>query len=281
MSEADVFSLARRFIRQSLEDGAGDTQYDHALLADKLGVEPKVLRANPSLHRVIQELVDRPNAERVLDWTIRDWLEYHHIYIEQGYRYGMPELQQTWMGRPIVKTPFDCWMYQEILHRVRPDLVVEFGVKFGGSILYYANLLDLIGHGEVIGVDVDVSEVNDLDHPRVTIVEGSSVDTEIVGEIHRRAANKRVIVIADSDHEKSHVLAELDAYHDLVGVGSYFVVEDSISDLMGWVPVPAPGAHPAIKEFLASHPEFESDRQWAERYLITSNPDGYLLRVSE
>ena len=281
MSKAPVFSIVEQFIRFALAQGMEDDQEAHAILAKELGLSPKLLRFNPELHRAMNVFEDQPNLSKVLDWTIRDWLRYHHIFIEQGYRYGMPHLQQKWMGRTILKTPFDCWVYQEIIHRVQPDMIVELGVKFGGSALYFAHLLDIIDDGEVIGVDIDLSNATDVQHPRITLMEGNSVAPEIVAQIHECAHGKRVIVMADSDHEKSHVLKELEAYHDLVPVGSYFIVEDGISDLMGWIPVPTPGAYAATKVFLKSHPEFEPDRELAEKYLITSNPDGYLLRVSE
>jgi len=258
-----------------------DDQEAHAILAKELGLSSKLFQFNPELHQAMNALEDRPNLSKVLDWTIRDWLRYHHIFIEQGYRYGMPHLQQKWMGHTILKTPFDCWVYQEIIHRVRPDVIVELGVKFSGSTLYFAHLLDIIGHGEVIGIDIDLSDATDVEHPRITFIEGSSIAPGIVAQIHKYAQGKGVIVIADSDHEKSHVLKELEAYHDLIPVDSYFIVEDGISDLMGWIPVPTPGAYAATKEFLKSHPEFEPDRELAGKYLITSNPDGYLLRVSE
>jgi cephalosporin hydroxylase len=281
VSKAEVFSLAERFLRYAIEKGASDSQQGHADLAAELGISPKLLQFNPELHRALNGTADTSNLSKVLDWTIRDWLNYHHQFIEQGYRYGLPQLQQEWMGRPILKTPFDCWIYQEIIHRVKPDVIVELGVKFGGSALYLANLMDIMGHGELIGVDVDLSNVQDLEHSRITFLEGSSTAQEIVADVHARVGGGRAIVIADSNHERTHVLGELDAYNDLVPKNSYFIVEDGIGELMDWMPVPIDGALAASTEFLASHPEFEADREIAEKYLITSNPDGFLLRVGE
>lgn len=281
VSKAEVFSLAERFIRYVIKNGAADSQDDRARVATELNIAPKLLQFNAELDRAISGLENRTNLSKVLDWTIRDWLNYHHLFIEQGYRYGMPHLQQEWMGRPILKTPFDCWVYQELIYRVRPDVIVELGVKFGGSGLYLAHLMDIIGHGEVLGVDIDLSNVLDLEHPRITFLEGSSTDPKIVAQVHARVSGQRAIVIADSNHECSHVLSELDSYHDLVPLGSYFIVEDGVGELMDWMPVPMGGALTAVVEFLNSHPEFEADRVIAEKYLITSNPDGYLLRVGE
>ena len=281
MSKAKVFSLAERFLQHAIENGATDSQEGHADLARELGISPKLLQFNPELHRALSGIEDVSNLSKVLDWTVRDWLNYHYIYIEQGYRYGTPQLQQMWMGRPIIKTPFDCWVYQEIISRVHPEIVLELGVKFGGSTLYFAHLLEIIGVGEVIGVDIDLSNVTDLEHPRIRLIEGSSTASEIVAQVHDLAKGKRTLVIADSDHESSHVLAELEAYHDLVTIGSYFIVEDGLAELMGWNPVPTDGPHTASQIFLRSHPEFEADREVAEKYLMTSNPDGYLQRVRQ
>ena len=139
--------------------------------------------------------------------------------------------------------------------------------------------MDIMGQGEVLGVDIDLSNVQDLQHPRITFLEGSSTDPEIVTEVHSRVNGKSAMVIADSDHEFSHVLTELNSYCDLVSVGSYFIVEDGIADLMNWMPVPVEGPLVASTTFLESHSEFESDREIAEKYLITINPDGYLLRT--
>lgn len=244
------------------------------VVARALDVSPKVLAALPD----IQFLFQPRGIERYLDWTLRDWLNYHYHFVHQGYRYGHPELQQTWRGYKLLKNPLDCWVYQEIIASTRPDVVVELGVAFGGSAIFFGDVLSLLRHGEVIGVDVSLERARGVSHDRVTFIEGSSVDPSIVGEVHRRCKGKRVMVFADSDHQAKHVLAELEAYHDLVGDGMYFIVEDSLADVMNWMPVPVDGPLRAIRQFLGGHPDFSSDLALGEKYLLTQAPYGFLRR---
>ena len=173
----------------------------------------------------------------------------------------------------------DCWVYQEIIWETHPDFVIELGVMFGGATHFYASMLDLVGHGEVIGIDVSLAKAKAPQNRRIQYLEGDSTSGKVVEEVRRRVAGKRVLVIADSDHEKSHVLAEIRAYSPFVHVGGYFVVEDSLNDVMGYHPVPNEGPMAAAKAFLAENDDFVADRRWGERYVMTLNPDGYLLRV--
>lgn len=243
-------------------------------VAAAIGVSPKMVASLPELRFIF-----RPTGiERYLDWTLRDWLSYHYHFVHQGYRYGHPELQQSWRGRTLLKNPLDCWVYQEIIHRTRPEVILELGVAFGGSALYFADILELMGAGELIGVDISLTRAAGLQHSRVSLIEGSSVDPHIVARIHERCAGKRVMVFADSDHQASHVLGELEAYHDLVGEGMYFIVEDSLADVMDWMPVPVDGPLAAIREFLGTHPEFSSDLAVSEKYLLTQSPYGFLRK---
>jgi cephalosporin hydroxylase len=211
--------------------------------------------------------------------TLRDYLRYHYYYIHQGYRYGAERLQQRWLGHDIIKTPMDCWVYQEIIWETKPDYVIELGVMFGGATHFYASILDLVGHGEVIGIDVSLAKAKKPENKRIRYIEGSSTAPAVVDEIGKLTAGKRVLVIADSDHEKGHVLAELRAYAPMVHVGGYFIVEDSLNDVMGFHPVPNEGPQRAAEVFLAENPDFVADRRWGERYIMTLNPGGFLLRV--
>lgn len=245
-------------------------------VAEATGYPPKVLLSIPE----VRSLFDPIGIEAYLDWTLRDWLEYHYHIVHQGYRYGAPELQQTWRGVPIIKNPLDCWVYQEIIYRTRPDVLLELGVAFGGSGLYFADFMDSIDHGMVLGVDIDISRAADVQHPRIERLEGSSVGPEMVAEVTRRCEGKRVMVIADSDHRETHVLAELESYFGLVGEGMYMIVEDTLADVMNQMPVPVGGPLPAVHRFLAGHPEFELDMTLSEKYLLTQSPYGFLRRVS-
>jgi cephalosporin hydroxylase len=207
------------------------------------------------------------------DVSLRDWaLRHQHEVMHTT----------TWMGVQIRKNPLDAWVCQELLHRVRPDVVVEIGSYVGGSTLYFAHVLDLLGHGEVISVDISRDQY-DVDHPRVVEVTGSSADSAVVEEVARRSSGRRAFVIHDGDHRRDAVLGDLRAYGDLVSVGSYFVVEDGIVDLypVGSALHPAKlaeGPLRAVEAFLAEDDRFEIDAH-CERYGLTWNPAGFLRRV--
>jgi cephalosporin hydroxylase len=182
-----------------------------------------------------------------------------------------------WLGAQTLKNPLDLWVYQEIVHETRPELIVETGTYRGGSALYLATICDLLGSGEVVSIDIEPAREDYPQHPRITYLAGrSSTDPGVVGEVRARAAGRRVLVVLDSDHSQAHVEAELAAYAPLVPVGCYVIVEDSNigqirKDLM-------PGPLQAVEAFLAGTDEFEVDRE-REKFLITFNPSGYLRRV--
>ena len=272
-----IVSARRELVRRVLAHVAtlpDDVTPTAEEVARALGTSPKLVTSLPEL----AFLWKPPGIEDVLDWTLREWLHYHYHFVHQGYRYGYPELQQKWRGVPLLKNPLDCWVYQEIITETRPDVLVELGVAFGGSATFFADVMQLQGHGEVLGVDISLERARGVSHPRVTFLEGSSVGAEMVAEVHARCAGKRVMLFADSDHQAEHVLAELEAYQDLVGEGMYFIVEDSLADVMQWMPVPIDGPLVAIRRFLAGHPEFTSDQRWGEKYLLTQSPYGFLRK---
>ena len=215
----------------------------------------------------------------ITDWTVKEWLEYHQEKVHQGSLNGAPEIQQTWMGRTIWKNPLDCWIYQEIIYDTKPDAIVELGVAYGGGTLYLAGILDLCGgsSSQVIGVDSDLSRVTDLRHPRITLLGGNCLDPATIRQVADLCKGRKTMVIADCDHSKDHVIEELRTYSPLVSVGCYFIVEDGICDVMGWQPVPGPQA--ACSEFLRESPKFINNKRLREKYLITYNFDGYLLRT--
>ena len=203
--------------------------------------------------------------------TLREWLLRHQREIVFT--------QSRWMGVLAWKNPFDAWIYQEILHDVRPQLIVEIGSAHGGSTLYLAHLLDLIGDGEIVSVDVDHSRF-EVRHPRISTVTGNSSAPDVVDRVRERAGGKRVLVIHDADHRKRQVLLDLEAYAPLVTPGSYLIVEDGILDLFDRgdsIGTGEPGPLAAVEEFLPAHPEFEVDES-RERYLLTYNPRGFLKR---
>jgi cephalosporin hydroxylase len=141
----------------------------------------------------------------------------------------------TWMGRPIIQLPEDMVRLQELIWTERPDVIVETGIAHGGSLIFYASLFEALGRGRVIGVDIEIRPHNRRAieaHPmfgRIELVEGSSIDPDIVDDIRRRIApGEKVMVVLDSNHSRAHVLDELRAYAPLVDVGSYLVATDGI-----------------------------------------------------
>jgi cephalosporin hydroxylase len=201
----------------------------------------------------------------------------------------------SWCGRPVIQLPEDLIALQEIVWRVRPDLIIETGVAHGGSLVFYASLLEMLGGGgQVVGVDVALRprnrqeiERHTLAH-RITLVDGSSVADEVVRRVQELARGRRqVLVVLDSNHTHAHVLRELELYAPLVTRGSYLVVLDTvIADLPAecfpdrpW----GPGDNPkvAVQEFLRTNHRFRIDADIQDRLLISSAPDGYLLCVED
>src|SRR6185436_19937947 len=139
----------------------------------------------------------------------------------------------SWMGRPIIQYPQDMIAMQEIIWNVQPDLVIETGIAHGGSLIYYASLLELIGKGEVLGIDIDIREHNRKEiesHPmfkRIKMIQGSSISKETLVKVGRHVQpNSSVLVCLDSNHTHEHVLSELNLYSPFVSVGSYIVAFD-------------------------------------------------------
>ncbi|MGE8406935.1 MAG: cephalosporin hydroxylase family protein [Pseudomonas sp.] len=197
----------------------------------------------------------------------------------------------SWMGRPIIQLPQDMLAMQEIIWRVKPDLIIECGIAHGGSIIYYASLLELQGFGEVLGIDRDIRPHNREAieaHPmskRIAMIEGSSVDAAVVAQVKALAEGKKVILVLDSNHTHEHVLAELRAYAPLVAVDSYCVVMDTVVEDMPPEFFPdrpwGPGDNPktAVWAYLEENRDFEIDQQMQNKLLMTVAPDGYLRRV--
>ena len=210
-----------------------------------------------------------------------------------------------WLSRPIIQYPQDIVATQELIWKVKPDLIIETGIAHGGSLVLSASLLALLDYSDavrsgemldpqnpkrrVIGVDIDIRSHNREaldDHPmrnRMDLVEGSSISPDIISKIHSLSKGfKRVMVFLDSNHTHDHVLAELEAYAPLVSTGSYCVVFDSvIEDLPAAAHRPwGPGNSPktALHEYLESDVSFQIDKSIEEKILITVAPDGFLLK---
>ena len=199
----------------------------------------------------------------------------------------------SWMGRPVIQYPQDLMALQEIIWEVKPDLIIETGIAHGGSLIFNASMLELLGgNGDVLGIDIDIREHNRKEienHPmikRIKMIQGSSIDENIVKQVYDFAKNKnRIMIILDSNHSHDHVLQELQLYAPLVSLGSYLVVLDSIvEDLPDEFFKDRPwgkGDNPktSVWEFLKSNNQFEIDKTIEKKILITVAPDGYLKRV--
>lgn len=202
---------------------------------------------------------------------------FHQLYYDLGAA-GRTWTNTRWMGTLVAKCPFDLWVYQEILHELRPDLIIETGTATGGSALFMAALCDLLGRGRIVTVDIAAQER--LAHPRVRYVTGSSIGSEFVSIVEAEARQaKTVLVVLDSDHSRAHVLEELRIFQKFVTPGSYMIVEDS--NVYGH-PVfreHGPGPYEAVAEFLKETRDFEVDLE-REKFMVTFNPNGYLRRKS-
>lgn len=197
--------------------------------------------------------------------------------------------EPVWMGIPIIQMPDDIVMVQELIWKVRPDVIVECGLAHGGGAVLYASLCALMGKGRVIGVDVEIRKYNRAaieSHPmadRIELIEGSSIDSATVAAVRERVAGAGVVLVTlDSNHSREHVRRELEAYGPLVTPGSYIVAMDGAQGHVSDIPRGKPewkddNPLPAIEGFLRDHPEFVIDPHYT-RLFVTSSPNGYLRR---
>ena len=197
----------------------------------------------------------------------------------------------SWMGRPIIQYPQDMIAMQELIWQIRPDVIVETGIAHGGSLIFYASILQLTGKGRVIGVDIDIREHNRNaieQHPmyrHITMIQGSSVDAAVVDQVRQMIMPGEVVmVLLDSNHTHDHVIQEMKLYHNMVTPGSYLVVFDTIIENMPRGMYNRPwdvgnNAKTAVIEFLRNHPEFEIDHEMDNKLLISVAPQGYLRRT--
>ena len=212
-----------------------------------------------------------------------------------------------WMDRPIIQLPQDMVAIQELIWKIKPDLIIETGIAHGGSLILSASMLalldycDAVENGEtldpkatkrrVLGIDIDIRAHNRAAieaHPmahRIDMIQGSSIAPEVIAQVQAHAVGyERVMVILDSNHTHAHVLAELQAYAPLVSQGSYCVVFDTvIEDLPAGMYPDRPwdvGNNPktAVREYLTQNPNFEVDEDMEAKLLITVAPGGYLRR---
>jgi cephalosporin hydroxylase len=208
--------------------------------------------------------------EQSLDMTMRQVIPLMQQRIMNDTKYfGI----QTW------KSPIDFWIYQEIIHEIKPDVIVEIGVNAGGSTLALAHMCDLLGNGRVIAVDLNHDAIVDevREHPRIKLVKGDACAS--FGKVQKLIKRRdQVLVIEDSSHTFDNTLAILERYAPLIKPGGYFIVEDGICR-HGLDGGPSPGPYEAAEAFITSHGNFEIDRS-REGFVITWNPKGYLRRTA-
>jgi len=201
----------------------------------------------------------------------------------------------SWLGRPVIQFPEDIVAMQEVIWRITPDLIIETGIAHGGSLVLWASLLQTLGgDGRVVGVDVEIRQRNRAEierHPlfsRITMIEGSSIDPDVVGRVRALAAGRRtVMVVLDSNHTHDHVLEELQRYSPLVMRGSYLVVMDTVVEAMPADFYPdrpwGKGNNPAtaVAQFLKTSDRFEVDEEIDARLLMSVAPGGYLRCIKD
>lgn len=202
------------------------------------------------------------------------------LFYDQG-KFGNTWNNTFWLGTKTLKSPLDLWVYQEIINETKPDIIIETGTAYGGSALYLASMLDLLGKGLVI--TVDITKHKRPNHKRIKYLRGSSVSPKIIDSIKILIKpGSKVMVMLDSDHKKDHVLKEIKIYSNLVSVNSYLIVEDgNVNGHPVWKSH-GPGPYEAIREFFAKNKslsnKFLIDKS-KEKYLISFNPNGFLKRI--
>lgn len=209
-----------------------------------------------------------PHIEDRMTMTVREWIHYHWTMHRHFTKY---------LGKHLLKTPFDVMVLGEIIEDTRPPLILEIGSYDGGSALWMANLCDALGlETRIVSVDI-ADHPGKIAHPRIAWVVGDCLAPDTQARVADAAGELRGMVIEDSDHKYHVTKGILEAYERYVARDCYFVVEDTIVEFINMPPFPGPLK--AVHEFMASHQEsFVIDRS-REKYIITHNPMGYLLRT--
>ena len=228
-----------------------------------------------------EKMINLMNKDKEMIKLTRKWFDtsFRHEY---SYHF-------TWLGRPIIQYPQDMIALQEIIWKTKPDLIIETGIAHGGSLIFSASILEMIGKGKVLGIDIDIRKHNRKEienhhlFKRIRMIEGSSVDPKTIKKINFLAKNKKkILVLLDSKHTHKHVLNELKLYSPLVKKGGYIIVFDTMIENMPKNSFPDrpwdKGNNPktAVKEFLKHNKRFKIDKEIERKLLITSCPDGFL-----
>lgn len=236
--------------------------------------------------------LDNGRTKTTVDLYSREGLDFlSNLWIKAAAEHRVM-YEPTWLGRPIIQFPTDVVAVQELLWKIRPDVVVETGIAHGGSLVLSASILELIGHGKVVGVDIEIRphnreaiEAHPLKH-RIELIEGSSISDITMAAVRKAVGGANtVLVFLDSNHSESHVFRELELYAELVSPGSYLVAHDGAQAWVSDIPRGKKewkNDHPlnAIHKFVAQHSEFVID-PFFTRYGITSSPEGWLRKAGE
>ena len=210
----------------------------------------------------------------------RDWMQ---LSVDNKYSY-----QFDWLGVPIIQMPEDLIIFQEIVYKTQPDLIIETGVARAGSIIFWASIQRLCGiTGKVLGVDIDIrqharSAINDSNFKdEISLIEGSSIEDEVVDQVKKIVSrHKRIMVVLDSNHTHEHVLSELEIYSKFVTKDCFLLVLDTVIDDLQVDPTRpwGPGSSPksAVKEFmLKTSGDFINEQSYENRALLSVAPNGY------
>jgi cephalosporin hydroxylase len=231
---------------------------------------------NKKVKRILNLLYHRIYINPKLENDIVN--RFHKLYYDSNI-FGRSWGNTHWLGVRALKCPLDLWLYQEIIHELQPDLIVETGTAGGGSALFLASICDLVGNGAVVTIDIEAKEGRPR-HPRITYLHGSSTAEGIVDEVRKLAERAgSVMVVLDSDHNKDHVLVELSLYSRFVTPGSYLIVEDTNVNGHPVFPEHGPGPMEAVAEFLKEQKGFVVDKD-KEKFFLTFNPNGYLRKIA-
>jgi cephalosporin hydroxylase len=212
---------------------------------------------------------------------IEDRTELHEALYQDWAKIAPLQGTHTWFGVTVQKHPFDIWVYQEMLYRMRPDVIIEIGHCVGGSTMFFAHMLDLLNHGRIVTIDI-TDGLRDTrpelsKHARIEWITADATDPRVAEHVKSKIKpDERVWIIEDSAHDFWTTYNVLEAYHDLIKPGDYFVVEDTICQ-HGLAEGPAIGAWEAVDAFLEQHPDWQVDRSM-EKFSMTWCPRGFLQR---
>ena len=231
-----------------------------------------------------KDFIKKQGSNKSLKKLSNKWMMESSLY-EYSYHF-------SWLGLPIIQFPQDIIALQEIIWRIKPDLIIETGIARGGSLIFSASILELLGKGKVLGIDLQIRKENMkriLEHPlskRIKMIEGSSIDENVIKKVHKFSEkSKKILLVLDSNHSHAHVLSELNAYSKLVKKGSYVVVFDTIIEDIpkkyskilikgNWSKDDNPKT--AVYEFLKQNKRFKIDNTIEDKLLITVAPNGFL-----